>query len=64
MLLFGILIVIFAFMAILNPVIGASYLVISLALAFMFAGIASIFLGLRLRKVKSKVKDVKEKLTS
>jgi len=63
-LLFGILVVIFAFMAIVNPLIGASYLVITLALAIMFAGIANIFLALRLRKVKSKVKDVKEKLTS
>ncbi len=63
-LLFGILIVIFAFMAIINPLIGASYLVITLALAFMFAGIANVFLSLRLRKIKSKVKDVKEKLTS
>ena len=63
-LLFGILVVIFAFMAIINPLIGASYLVITLALAIMFAGIANIFLALRLRKVKSKVHEVKEKLTS
>ena len=63
-LLFGILVVIFSFMAIMNPLIGASYLVITLALAIMFAGIANIVLALRLRKVKSKVKDVKEKLTS
>ena len=63
-LLFGILVVIFAFMAIINPLIGASYLVITLALAIMFAGIANIFLALRLRKVKSKVQEVKEKLTS
>ena len=63
-LLFGILVVIFAFMAIINPLIGASYLVITLALAIMFAGIANIFLAVRLRKVKSKVQDVKEKLTS
>lgn len=63
-LLLGIMVVIFAFMAIVNPLIGASYLVITLALAIMFAGIANLFLALRLRKVKSKVKDVKEKLTS
>jgi len=62
-LLFGILVVIFAFMAIINPLIGASYLVITLALAIMFAGIANIFLALRLRKVKSTVQEVKEKLT-
>ena len=63
-LLFGILVVIFGFMAIINPLIGASYVVITLALAIMFAGIANIFLAVRLRKVKSKVQDVKEKLTS
>jgi len=63
-LLFGILVVIFAFMAIINPLIGASYLVITLALAIMFAGIANIFLALRLRKVKSTVQEVKDKLTS
>jgi uncharacterized membrane protein HdeD (DUF308 family) len=63
-LLFGILVVIFAFMAIINPLIGASYLVITLALAIMFAGIANIFLALRLRKVKSTAHKIKEKLTS
>ncbi len=63
-LLFGILVVIFAFMAIIDPLIGASYLVYTLALAFLVAGIANIYLSLRLRKVKLKVKDVKEKLTS
>jgi uncharacterized membrane protein HdeD (DUF308 family) len=63
-LLFGILVVIFAFMAIINPLIGASYLVFTLALALMFAGIANIFLALRLRKVKSTAQEIKEKLTS
>jgi uncharacterized membrane protein HdeD (DUF308 family) len=63
-LLFGILVVIFAFMAIVNPLIGASYLVYTLALALLFAGIANIFLALRLKKVKSKVQKVKDKLTS
>jgi uncharacterized membrane protein HdeD (DUF308 family) len=67
-LLFGILTTIFAFMAIVNPLIGASYLVYTLALAFLFLGIANIALALRLRKVKGNVKgaveDVKEKLSS
>ena len=63
-LLFGILVVIFAFMAIINPLIGASYLVITLALAIMFAGIANIILALRHRKVKSTAHKIKEKLTS
>jgi uncharacterized membrane protein HdeD (DUF308 family) len=63
-LLFGILTTIFAFMAIINPLIGASYLVYTLALALLFAGIASIALSLRLRRVKSTIQDVKDKLTS
>ncbi len=63
-LLFGILVVIFAFMAIINPLIGATYLVFTLALARLFAGVANIMLSFRLKKVKSKVKEVKEKLTS
>lgn len=63
-LLFGVLVVIFAFMAIINPLIGASYLVFTLALALMFAGIANLFLAFRLKKVKSKVQEVKDKLTS
>ena len=63
-LLFGILVVIFAFMAIINPLIGASYLVFTLALALLFAGVANIMLSFRLKKVKSKVKEVKDKLTS
>ena len=63
-LLFGILVVIFAFMAIINPLIGATYLVFTLALALLFAGVANIMLSFRLKKVKSKVKEVKEKLTS
>jgi len=51
-------------MAIINPLIGATYLVFTLALALLFAGVANIMLSLRLKKVKSKVKEVKEKLTS
>ena len=59
-LFFGILVTIFAFMAIVNPLIGASYLVYTLALALLFLGIANIYLALRLRKVKKGVSGVKE----
>ena len=62
-LLFGILIVIFAMMSIINPLIGASYLVFTLAFTLVLFGIGNIALALRLRKVKSKVKDLKQKLS-
>lgn len=62
-LLFGILIVIFAMMSIINPLIGASYLVYTLAFTLVLFGVANIALSLRLRKVKSSVKDLKERLS-
>jgi len=62
-LVFGILIVIFAMMSIINPLIGASYLVYTLAFTLLLFGFANIALSLRLRRVKSTVKDLKEKLS-
>lgn len=62
-LIFGILIVIFALMAIINPLIGASYLVFLIAFSVLFLGIANISLGLRLRKVKSTLGEIKDKLS-
>ena len=62
-LLFGILIVIFAMMSIINPLIGASYLVYTLAFTLLLLGFANIALSLRLRKIKSTVRDVKDKLS-
>lgn len=62
-LFFGILIVIFAMMSIINPLIGASYLVYTLAFTLLLFGFANIALSLRLRRVKSKVKDLKEGLS-
>ena len=62
-LFFGILIVIFAMMSIINPLIGASYLVYTLAFTLVLFGVANIALSLRLRKIKSSVKDLKEKLS-
>jgi len=62
-LLFGILIVIFAMMSIINPLIGATYLVFTLAFTLLLFGFANIALAFRLRKVKSTVKDLKNKLS-
>ena len=60
---FGILIVIFAMMSIINPLIGASYLVYTLAFTLVLFGVANIALALRLRSVKSTVKDIKKELS-
>ncbi|MGI9533194.1 HdeD family acid-resistance protein [Lutimonas sp.] len=62
-LLFGILVVIFAMMSIINPLIGASYLVYTLAFTLLLLGVANITLALRLRKIKSKASDLKDKLS-
>lgn len=63
-LVFGILTTIFAFFAIINPLVGASYLVFTLAFAFLLLGIGNIFISLQLRKVKHKVGDVKDEVIS
>jgi len=63
-LVFGILTTIFAFFAIINPIVGASYLVFTLAFAFLLLGIGNIFISLQLRKVKGKVGDLKEDVLS
>ena len=51
-------------MSIVNPLIGASYLVYTLALSILLLGIVNIFLGLQLKKVKNKVGDLKENIKS
>ena len=63
-LVFGILTTIFAFFAIINPIVGASYLIFTLAFAFLLLGIGNIFISLQLRKVKGKVGDLKEDVLS
>jgi len=63
-LFFGILIVIFALMSIVNPLIGASYLVYTLALSILLLGMVNIFIGLQLRKVKNRVVEFKEDMNS
>ena len=62
-LFFGIMVVVFAMMSIVNPLIGASFLVYTLAFTLVLFGIANIALGLKLRKLKSNVHDLKEKLS-
>ena len=57
-LLLGILVIIFALMSIVNPLIGASYLVFTLAFAIFLLGTANIFLSLQLRKVKTAVNEI------
>ena len=62
-LFFGIMVVIFAMMSIVNPLIGASYLVFTLAFTLVLFGVANIALALKLRKLKSNVHDLKERLS-
>jgi len=59
----GIMVVIFAMMSIVNPLIGASYLVFTLAFTLVLFGVANIALGLKLRNLKSNVHDLKERLS-
>lgn len=63
-LFFGILTVIFAFFAIINPLVGASYLVFTLAFAFLLLGIGNIFLSLQLKKVKRHTAGLKDEIKS
>lgn len=62
-LVFGALIVIFAMMSIINPLIGISYLVYTLALTILLLGAANVLIGLKLRKLKSNLSDLKENLS-
>ncbi len=55
----GIMVVVFALLAIVNPLIGASYLVYTLSFAILMLGLANIFVGWKLRKVKLSVKKLK-----
>ena len=59
-LLFGILIVIFAMMAILNPLIGAAYLVFTLAFTFLLLGIVNVYLAFKLKNVKVHITETRE----
>ncbi len=56
----GILLTIFSFLIIMNPVIGAVYLVFWTAFSLIFMGISYIMFSLKLREVKTKLPDVVE----
>jgi uncharacterized membrane protein HdeD (DUF308 family) len=60
----GIVVVFFAVLSIINPLIGASYLVYTLAFTLLMFGVANIVLGLKFRKLKGSIKDVKEEIKS
>lgn len=55
-LFFGILITIFSFMAIMNPVLGAGYLIYTLAISFFLLGIANFSFAMELKKVDNVIK--------
>ncbi|MBN9295639.1 MAG: DUF308 domain-containing protein [Filimonas sp.] len=57
LLLGGIILLLFSACVILNPLVGAVYLVIITAIAIIMMGIAYTILGLRLRKVKGDTLD-------
>lgn len=61
-LVMGIIISLFAFLSIINPLVGASYLVYTLALSILFLGIANIFIALKLKNVKENLKDFSENI--
>jgi len=58
----GIFTVIFAVMAIANPILGVGYVIFTLAFAFLLLGFANIFISLQLRKLKGRVSDLKDNL--
>ncbi|MCD6544871.1 MAG: HdeD family acid-resistance protein [Flavobacteriaceae bacterium] len=62
-LVIGIFTTIFALMAVLyQPLLGGAYLAYMLAFAFLFLGIVYIFISLQLKKVKTRVVDVKGRI--
>lgn len=53
MMVSGVLMMIFSFILLFNPVAGAGFAVAMAAVSFLFAGVGYIVLGLNIRKVKS-----------
>ena len=49
-------------MSIINPLIGVSYLVFTLAFAFLLLGIANVFISFKLKDIKSRLVDTKENI--
>ncbi len=60
--IFGFLIVIFAFMSIINPLIGAAYLVFTLAFSFLLLGVVNVYLSFKLKNVKSRLVETREEI--
>jgi uncharacterized membrane protein HdeD (DUF308 family) len=59
-LVLGILLMIFSFIVLANPVFGASTVVVFTALAIISYGIAYLIFGIKLKKVKSAAGDIKK----
>lgn len=59
-LVLGILLMIFSFMVLANPIFGASTVVVFTALAIISYGVAYLMFGIKLKKVKSAAGDIKK----
>ena len=62
MLLLGILLMIFSFMVLANPILGSGVIVYMISFAIISYGVSYIVFGLQLKKVKDFAGDVKENL--
>ena len=62
LLVMGILGTIFSFILIWNPLFAGAYIVILVALSFLFAGLFSVFLSLQLRKIHKSSKVISAQL--
>ncbi len=63
-LVLGILLMIFSFMVIANPIFGAKSIVIMTSIAIIIYGVSYITIGLQLKKVKDVAGDVKKAVIS
>ena len=61
---FGVLLGIFAILILIRPALGGATVVTWTALALIFAGAAQMFISFKLKKVKSKVGDIKEGIST
>ncbi len=62
LLVIGILGLLFSFFLLWNPAFAGMTIVIWTGLAFLFSGIYSVYLAIRLRKVHHKIQDIKDKI--
>lgn len=61
--IFGLLLGLFAWCIIINPAFGGLTIITWVGIALLIAGVAHIFVALKLRRVKKKFVDLKEHLT-